>query len=118
MLTAIETGVRTLELREVPDLTPPDDGISDRNLHDPVSPLHGMTFLYKRVVPENNDPDTRLLEVEHHTYNTALELYYFAGHCPLEPVNPGNSVSDGYDTAGFRNIQGFAERKGHLCLYF
>jgi len=27
MLTAIETGVRTLELRNVPDLTPPDDGV-------------------------------------------------------------------------------------------
>jgi hypothetical protein len=76
---------------------------------------NGVSFFNAAVVAENHDTDVVGFEVQRHAAGAIGEFDHLAGLDVVEPVNTGDTVTNGKDLADLRNF-GFASEVGDLLL--
>ena len=80
---------------------PSDNRIPYRDLHDPSGPLDRVALLDVRHLPQDRGAHVVLFEVQHHPEEPPGKLDEFPCHDLLQTVDPGDSVANGEDDAGF-----------------
>ena len=78
-----------------------DEGLTDRHGEQGSGGLDLVTFLNLQVVPEDNDPDGGLFQVEAQPPDAAFELDHFARHRVRQAHHARNPVADLDHTTDF-----------------
>ena len=68
------------------------------------STLDNVTFLDSGNITQYRTADVISLQVQGKTHNVARELQKFHGHTILYAIDPGNTVTDGYNGAGLVEV--------------
>src|SRR6185436_14322119 len=86
-----------------------EQALADRRIHDGAGALDGLAFLDLAVGAENHDADVVGFEVERHAAGAVLELDHLAGLDVVQPVDAGDTVTDGQHLPDFRDLGFLAE---------
>ena len=72
----------------------PDERLAHGHLDDPARPLDAVALTDFAVRTEDDATDVVFLEVEGHSIDPVLKFQQLARHGVIEPVDPGNTVTD------------------------